>query len=206
MLSRRTFIGWLGTLGSAIGIGRRMVAGETAQGGPPAQAATLDPQRLTRLGEAVLPGELGDVGIARVARGFSQWAAGYRAGTELVHPYGSTEIRHAGASPVPRWRSQLDALDRGARTAHGRDFASLPVAQRRALVTAALADDRGSRLADAQDARHVAVALLAWFYASPEATNLCYGARIDPNQCRPLAQSPREPLPLRDAGRGETVP
>jgi hypothetical protein len=43
----------------------------------------------------------------------------------------------------------------------------------------------------------VAVALVAHYYASPAATDLCYGASIGREQCRPLAHSRRQPLPLQ---------
>ena len=33
-----------------------------------------------------------------------------------------------------------------------------------------------------------------------EATNLCYNAKIDRNQCRPLVNAPRQPLPIRGQG------
>jgi len=47
----------------------------------------------------------------------------------------------------------------------------------------------------------VAIALLSHFLASPSATNLAYDRVIDPNQCRPLAASPLEPVALRRGGR-----
>jgi hypothetical protein len=46
------------------------------------------------------------------------------------------------------------------------------------------------------------MALLAWYFASPDAVDLCYRAQIGRNQCRPLVHSSREPLLLRDGGRG----
>jgi hypothetical protein len=46
------------------------------------------------------------------------------------------------------------------------------------------------------DASHVAVALLAHFYESPAAGDLCYEARIGRQTCRPLAQQSRKPLPV----------
>jgi hypothetical protein len=199
LLTRRTFLGWLGAIGSAIGLGAR-------ERGPAdrdrSQAGALDTERVIRLGEAVLPEELGDLGTARISRGFVQWAASMREGAELVHPYGSTDIRYAGPPPTGRWRSQLDELDRASRTAHQRPFGAATVEQRRELVRQALASDAAGRLPDPGAARHVAVALLAWFYASPDATNLCYQARIDASQCRPLGQSSRQPLPLARPGAG----
>lgn len=198
MLSRRTFIGWIGAVGAALGLRRRA----EARPGPRAQGSSLDPVTLTRLGEAILPAELGDAGIARVSRAFVQWLGAYRAGAELVHGYGTAQIRQTGPSPAIRWRDQLAELDGAARRAHGSPFASLSVTQRRALVEHALAEDRSGRLPDPIAARHVAVALLAWYFASPDATNLCYRARVDANACRPLGASAREPLPLLNGGPG----
>ncbi|NUQ13452.1 MAG: gluconate 2-dehydrogenase subunit 3 family protein, partial [Gemmatimonadaceae bacterium] len=169
------------------------------------QAPTLDASFLTRVGEVVLPAELGAAGIARVTRAFTQWVAGYRPGAELNHPYGSTEIRVAGPSPAARWRTQLAALDREARSKHQRGFIALTPDQRRALVTAAIADERLTRMPDALGADHVAVALMAWYFATPDATDLCYRARIGRQSCRPLVNAPRMPLPLA-GGQPGTAP
>ena len=46
------------------------------------------------------------------------------------------------------------------------------------------------------DANHVSLALLAHFYDSSAATDLCYEAQIGKQTCRPLAASARKPLPL----------
>jgi len=192
LVSRRTFIGWIGAVGAALGVRRRADATAVA----PAQGTTLDVASVTRLAEAVLPGELGDPGIARVSRAFVQWLGAYRAGAELVHGYGSSQIRQTGPTPVARWRAQLADLDRAAQQAHRVPFGNLSIEQRRALVEAALSEDRSGRLPDPIAARHVAVALLAWYLATPDAANLCYRARIDANACRPLGTSAREPLPL----------
>ena len=42
-------------------------------------------------------------------------------------------------------------------------------------------------------ASHVALALLAHFYGSSAANDLCYGAQIGKSTCRPLAASPHAP-------------
>jgi gluconate 2-dehydrogenase subunit 3-like protein len=205
MLSRRTFVSWLSGFGAALGIGVRARAGEAnaATITAPQQANTLDTATITRLAEAVLPGELGDAGFARTGRGFTQWIGGYRAGAELVHPYGSANIQRTGESPAGRWRTQLASLDRDARAKHQRSFAALTRDQRRELVVAALGSERINRLPDPLDANHVAIALVAWYFGQPEASNLCYRAKIDRNQCRPLVNAPRQPLPL---ARGQEFP
>lgn len=152
--------------------------------------AALDPARLRALADAVLPTELGDDGVERVARGFERWLAGYREGAELLHGYGSHEIRVTGPSPALRWAGQLDALPR--------NFATMNRADREAAVRRAVATPgaRFDALPPIDRAPHVAVGLLAFYFSSPEATDLCYEARIGPNGCRPLADASRRPLPL----------
>jgi len=205
MLSRRTFVSWLSGLGAALGLGVRARSGDAKglDAVVPEQAATLDRTMVTRLAEAVLPGELGDAGVSRVSRAFTQWVAEYRKGVELVHPYGSSNLRQTGESPAGRWRAQFAALDSEARRKHRRGFGALTREQRRELVTAAMSADRINRMPEPLDANHVAMALVSWYFATPEATDLCYQARIGRNQCRPLVNAPRQPLPLAN-GRRQT--
>jgi hypothetical protein len=157
--------------------------------------ADLDPVLLRALGAGVLPGELGSEGVARVVAGFARWLAGYREGAELLHGYGSGEIRRTGPSPALRWAGQLRELDQAARKAGGKPFAALDIPARQDLVRAALEGVKLAGLPPVDRAPHVAVGLLAFFYGSPEAADLCYGARIGRESCRPLDQSPRMPPP-----------
>jgi hypothetical protein len=200
-LSRRSFLAWVATLSATMGWSRaRRLSARAPEGHdatiPPAQGGLLNAALIAKLGDVMLPSELGPAGIARVARAFTTWLSGYRAGVEVVHPYGSPEIEYTPASPAPRWRDQLAALDRTARERFGRDFASLNHADRTSLVQTALAGERLDRLPDPLGANHVAVALAAFYFTSPEANDLCYRARIGRRQCRPLVNAPREPLPL----------
>lgn len=195
MTTRRTFVSWLSALGAALGIGvkpRSLRAEPVAE----KQGANLDGAILRAVGEAILPSELGPDGQARVTRAFSQWIDGYRAGVELVHPYGSATLRQTGESPASRWRSQLAALETSSRTKHQRAFVSVTADQRRDILTSALSGERLNRLPEPLEANHVAMALLAWYFASPEAVDLCYNAQIGRNSCRPLVNAPRQPLPL----------
>jgi hypothetical protein len=199
MTSRRTFVRWLSSAAAALGIGvRTRPAAARNLDDSNHQAATLDGAMLRAIAEVALPGEIDDDGINRVSRAFAQWIAAFRPGVELVHPYGSAQIRQTGESPVVRWRTQLAALDRAARDRHRRSFTSLSKDQRRDLVVAALGEERTDRMPNPLTANHVALALVAWYYQTPEANDLCYSARIGRNQCRPLVNAPRQPLPLVD--------
>ncbi len=162
-----------------------------------ADAEPLDERLLRAVAEAVLPSELGRDGMTRVVTGFQRWLAGYRPGAELDHGYGTAEIDHAPASPASRWQAQLEALDGAARERFGARFPSLDPAERSALVAAALGERPADRLPPAVEAPHVAVGLLAHFYDTPDATDLCYRAAIGRYGCRPLASSPERPGPRR---------
>jgi hypothetical protein len=126
---------------------------------------------------------------------------GYRPGAELNHGYGTGRIETVAADPRPRWTTQLSALDAEARKDGGQSFASLSRERRQALVRAALAGERGETLPSPLAARHVALALVAHFYDSPAATDLCYEAQIGRQQCRPLAAQRTPPVPLARKSR-----
>jgi hypothetical protein len=105
-------------------------------------------------------------------------------------------LRFTGPTPVTRWSAQLDDLERRARAQSQRAFAELSESDRTALVRAALESERLDRMPAVAAANHVAVALIAHFYDSPAATDLCYGAKIGRETCRPLAAQAKKPLPL----------
>jgi len=144
----------------------------------------------------VLPSELGPAGISRVVEAFQRWIAGYREHVEVTHSYGSSRLRFTGPTPATRWAAQLDTLDSEARSRHGQPFALLTAARREVLVRDALGTERFDRMPSTADARHVAVALITFFYDSPEATDLCYEARIGRQTCRPLATSGDRPVQI----------
>ena len=190
-LSRRSFVVWLSAALPVAIIARRAHAlSVDAISHEPAPGRTL-----AALGAVVLPAELGAAGVARTVSAFQRWIAGYREHAELVHGYGTSRIRYTGPTPATRWASQLDALDARARASKAAStFADLSASQRETLVREALAGERIDRMPSALDANHVALALLAFFYDSPEATDLCYEAQISPQSCRPLSRSPLEPV------------
>jgi hypothetical protein len=188
-LNRRFFLATLATTLPAAVIVRR------------AHALAVDdlaasPRTLLAVGEAVLPSELGRAGIAAAVADFQRWIAGYREKAELVHGYGTSTLEWSGPTPATRWMSQLDALDATARRAGARSFAALPLEQRRTIVRAELDEMKADRIPAVGRAPHVALALLAHWYAGADATDLAYRARIAKLNCRPLATSARKPLPI----------
>lgn len=160
----------------------------------------LDPSLLRAMAVAILPAELGPSGTERAAAEFERWLAGYREGAEILHGYGSGEIGHTGPSPALRWSAQLTELDAAARKAHGAPFATRARVEREELVRAAVGGVSAGGMPQIDRAPHIALGLLAHFYSSAAAQDLCYEARIAKGTCRPLADSPKRPLPLRHPG------
>ena len=136
-----------------------------------------DRELLLALAKRILPDELTDTELKTTIEKFERWVSNYRAGAEENHGYGTGRIDVLPADPWPKWRMQLRALT----PAQVQNIEQVPeIAQARSL---------GSPLA----APHVALALLSWFYASPEANDLCYRARIARDSCRPLNDNPKKP-------------
>ena len=171
-----------------------------------AHAAAVDnlvarPETLHALGGAVLPAELGRARVAAIVDGFQRWIAGYREHAELVHGYGTSKLDWTGPTPATRWATQLDDLDRAAQRTKSRPFAALTIAHRQQLVQGELDVFAVDRIPPIGRCPHVALALLAHFYGSDAANDLCYEAQILREHCRPLATSSRKPLPLAGVRR-----
>ncbi len=209
---RRTFLKQAAGLIPVAAVGARdVVAAEgegvtpdRTHGGPDGKARGRTSSRLANeavleaVAEATLPVEaLGAAGVARVVDGFQGWLDAYEPVAELNHPYLTHELRYAPADPGPRWQAQLDALDTEAPKRHGKPFPELSVAERRTLLEPELREDRLASLPNTTRARHVAMGLLAYFYSTPEATDLCYEADISRFDCRGLQDLAAPPRPLR---------
>ena len=74
-------------------------------------------------------------------------------------------------------------------------LSDLEVLGRRELLARPLAD-AGPGLGAPQNADHVAAALLAHFFGSAIATDLCYGRAIRRELCRSIEGAEEEPAPL----------
>jgi hypothetical protein len=188
-LSRRTFLASLASAVPLAVIVRRAHAAAVVH-------LTSEPATLDALAEAVLPSSLGRGDIAKAVVAFREWGDGYREGAELNHGYGTSRLRSLGPTPLTKWSAQLDDLDARAQSKHQRGFRDLAVSDRVALVRSVLEGQRIDRMPGIADASHVSLALLAHFYDSSAAHDLCYEARIGKATCRPLATSARKPLAL----------
>lgn len=164
----------------------------------PGTRTTLEPARLRALAEVVLPALPGERSRESAVAGFEAWLAACRPVAERDHGYGTGDITYTGADPAPGWAAQLEALDLEARLRFGTSFVDSEPDQRLSLVRAQLRRERGP-LPDPADAQHLAVGLLAWWAATTEATDLCHGASIGKETCRPLATAGEIPPPLPGA-------
>lgn len=159
----------------------------------PGLSATDEP-RLRALADVVLPGELGTRRGA-VAADFLRWIRNYREGAEMDHGYGFTRLRRTPASPASKYAAQLDALDRAARV-QGGSFETLDLAARRQIVEGAIRAAKVERLPGRPTGEHVATDLMAFYFHSPAANDLAYGASIGRDICRRLPGSDQRPARL----------
>jgi hypothetical protein len=188
---------------SAIAAAAAVASGSAraAQAQPQSGPRTLNGPLLAALADAILPDSLGAAGRARAAHSFAGWLAGYKPVSEEMHGYGNQEITYTVSDPAPGWNAQLEGIDMLARRKYRRGFVALDVATRRELIRSQLARQRGSALpANPLTATHVAIAVLAHWADSSEATDLVYGVQIAKEHCRVLSDSPRKPLPLAPRG------
>ena len=172
--------------------------GSTAPGPGNTPPVPLPAPTLRAVAQAVLPTELGDDGQERAVAAFERWSDGLEPVAELSHPYLVPETRYSGPDPRPGWAAQLRGLDKESRSRFGKDLPDLDVPTRRILLARAV-EPSGPGLGSPANANHVSVALMAHFFASPLATDLCYRRTIAKQQCRGLDGALAEPAALGDA-------
>jgi hypothetical protein len=191
---RRTFLKRSAAVVSAamIADGNRLSGAEQARTGRP---APLDPRLLRAVGEAVLPESLGAAGRERAIVVFETWWREFKPNAELVHPYGGWVIPYGPPDREPEWSAQLLQLDQLSTARWGTPFRDRPLAERRDLL-GELITDEGPGFPEPARAEHVAVALMAHYFASPEAVNRCYGVAIDPMSCRTTTTAGQIPPPI----------
>jgi len=158
-----------------------------------AQIATL-----RSLAEVVLPSSLGAAGHERATMRFVAWVRNYKENADTGYGYGDSRLnRPTGASPAPKYDAQFAALDAAARTQGGTTFAKLAADKRLAVIEAALnTPQQVTALPSRPNGTNLIADFMGYYYASPEANDLCYQAQIGRDTCRTLDGSDREPAPL----------
>jgi hypothetical protein len=182
-IRRRTFLSWAAYLAGALRLSGVRAWAQTAS----FPANQVDTLRV--LAAVVLPAELGATGVDQTAEAFVRWVRGYRAGAEMDHGYGATRLRSKGASPAPNYLLHLEALREA--------LLSGDADSKRQAVTAALEQAKITDLPRTPDGRHVAADLMAFYFRSSGANDLCYRAAIGRDLCRGLDGSEQAPAPLK---------
>ncbi len=143
---------------------------------------------LREIGAVVLPAELGRAGTDRVVELFERHVREYRPGADLDHGYGFTHLRVQPPSPAAAYLQQLAAMKSPI-------FAETITEALNAAEVAA----KVSVLPRFAGGNHVAASLMAFYFHSSDANDLCYRAAIGRDQCRGLDGSDRPPAPLKGA-------
>jgi len=160
-------------------------------------AAVLDRTTLDALARIALPyGALGDAGMTRAVDGFLTWLAGFEPVAERDHGYGTADIAYGPPHPAPLWSSQLEALNIEADKRYATPYAVLDPIRQRQILERQLPGHLPEDLPYAGAATHVAIGLIAWFYATPEANDLVLQAKVGRQACRGLDSAPQKPEPL----------
>ena len=190
-MQRRTLLQWLVSAAAVLPFERLRLL---------AQPRELTPGALAMLREiapTLLPASLGSARIGETVDRFVAWTRGYREGVPLAHGYGHPRLQKSGPSPVPKYIEQLAALDADARAKGGR-WQTLDVETRRALLDAAFTKAGVKSLPQRPSGQHVAADLMAFYFRSTEANDLCYGALIQREVCRPIEITTKRPAPLTE--------
>lgn len=197
---RRDFLKRSAAVVSAVSLSRCAPVADSGSDASPGVGGDLEPAALRAVAEAVLPvTDLGPEGVAATSAAFAEWVEGFEPVAERPHGYlnrGLSEIRYGPPHPGPRWAAQLEALDIEARKRHRSPFAELDVTQRRALIESQLDHEDLRRMPSPAGCDHLAVGLIAFFYDSSEANDLCHRAAIGRYTCRGLESVRDEPPPL----------
>ena len=188
-MKRRTLIQWIAALPAVLPFRALRVF---------AQPRELTPEAVAFLHEiapTVLPASIGAAGLRAAVEKFVVWTRGYREGVALAHGYGHPRLQRSGASPVPAYLVQLSSLETDARARGGR-WSALDPESHRALLDAAFVKAGVRNLPVRPIGQHVVADLMAHYFRSSEANDLCYHAAISREVCRPIQITTRRPARL----------
>ena len=148
----------------------------------------------------VLPSSIGATGHNDAIDNFLRWIREYKEGVALSHGYGEPRLVKSGPTPAPGYSKQIIALQQAAQARGGR-FGALPLEVRRELLDAAFKAADVRNLPGRPDGKHVVADLMAHYFRSSGANDLCYNARIGRNTYRAIRVTTVRPQPL-NGGRG----
>ena len=199
-MTRRLWLRLVGAVAAALPLSSlRTFAWGHAQTAPTLNTATLG-----AVAEVVLPSVLTAAERADAVTAFVEWVAGYRAGADAGHGYGTTRLRRTGPSPASAYPDQLAALEAAAKAEGATSFLALPLDARRRLIDAALTTPtRVSQLPTQPNGVHVIADFMGQFFHGQAGYNLAYRAAINRVECRGLdgSDAPPASLPVRGGGR-----
>ncbi len=157
--------------------------------------SAVKPETLAAVAGIVLPAShLGEEGVRRVVDGFRKWLDELEPVAELDHAYIVTDdILYGPPDPEPFWTAQLEALELEAEKRHEASFTAITREEQEAILRRQLQSHPGAALPDPARAPHVALGLLAYFYQSSDANDLCYERGIERTTCRGVASGAVEP-------------
>lgn len=199
-MKRRTALKSLGTVAASLPLIQPDLAAALAK------ADELAPDQVFLLRDVaatVLPAAIGAKGQNDAVDNFLGWLRDYKEGVPLSHGYGEPRLVKSGPSPAPGYTRQLVALALAAQGRGGR-FGSLPLDTRRELLDAAFKEAGVRNLPARPDGTHVIADLMAHYFRSSGANDLCYNARIGRNTYRAIRVTTVRPQPLNpNGGRGQ---
>ena len=144
----------------------------------------------------VLPSALGRKGQDEAVDSFLRWIREYKEGVPLSHGYGEPRLVKSGPSPARGYARQIEALAAAAKARGGR-FGALSLEDRRALLDEAFKTADVRNLPNRPDGKHVVADLMAHYFRSSGANDLCYNARIGRNTYRAIRVTTVRPAPLK---------
>jgi hypothetical protein len=143
----------------------------------------------------VLPSAIGSKGQNDAVDNFLRWIREYKEGVALSHGYGEPRLVKSGPTPAPGYTQQLIALQQAAQSRGGR-FGALPLDVRRQLLDEAFKAADVRNLPGRPDGKHVVADLMAHYFRSSAANDLCYNARIGRNTYRAIRVTTVRPQAL----------
>ena len=143
----------------------------------------------------VLPSAIGRKGQDEAVDNFLRWISDYKENVALSHGYGEPRLVRSGPTPAPGYAMQVSELQQAAQTRGGR-FGALPLEVRRELLDAAFKAANVGNLPGRPDGKHVVADLMAHYFRSSGANDLCYNSRIGRNTYRAIRVTTVRPAPL----------